>query len=475
MKFFDTKILTFLLLTTISMMAGAQTQHIDRKALVRRHNQHVTGQLTDSLSRQKWTLANGVQPFHFDVTGLQTFVGDRRWPIATGLNFADATGITDLDATLDRWSGRFTSRFRRNGQQFRVETIYTQQAVATRITSDTIFEISFRPQADIDAQNPFFSPDEAKNDRKKLKYSKMGHRERFVVTLHDGEKEHWLAVAWYGKASLRKESDRIVLACRGGTTEILFRRLPSEPDEYFFDNLMVMPFTEYALDVASEWSEFWLGCGLVDFSPTNEPEARLAEKRMVETLYRYASLVPNDWWLMSPLALYGYPNQVAEMLRWAIPSSSVGKRPEFIAVAEMLMRAYSHPRIAQRFMLTPEAVERNRLTVLNAYGDLVEQAAEFLKENHDSLIASLGSPMRYLRSEQLLEVAKNWREARADSTLRQPSTADNLPLFRLPPFQTILAEPASAQNDVLLLLAIATRQWPGNWKVIDENIVDWGK
>lgn len=450
MKFFDTKILTFLLLTTISMMAGAQTQHIDRKALVRRHNPHVTGQLTDSLSRQKWTLANGVQPFHFDVTGLQTFVGDRRWPIATGLNFADATGITDLDATLDRWSGRFTSRFRRNGQQFRVETIYTQQAVATRITSDTIFEISFRSSTGFPVRTAQKSPN----------FKQIGRRQRMVVKETDGHQTHWLLANWYGDVSVRQDNNRVVLTCKGGPVEVLFRRLNAEPSVEFFEQIYAAPFMDYALNVATEWSEFWNECGMADFSANAAPEARLAEQRMVESLYHYASVPITDWWQSAPLALYGFPSMVAKALRYASHDTLyVYHRPEAIAVADMIRRGFAHPYVIERDLVKKNAAEYNDETVRNAYALMVESVARNL-ENEESAI-SLDGFSSYLQPENLLEVARNWPSENAFSQC----------YFQLPPLSDILSKPSTPENDALMLVAIAARHWPVQWKVSVENIV----
>ena len=88
MKLFSTQILTLLLLTTFSMVAEAQSQRIDRKSLVRRHNPYITDS-TNHVFAEKWLLGSGELIFNVDATGLQTFANDDDWPITVGLNFTD--------------------------------------------------------------------------------------------------------------------------------------------------------------------------------------------------------------------------------------------------------------------------------------------------------------------------------------------------------------------------------------------------
>ena len=455
MKLFSTQILTLLLLTTFSMVAEAQSQRIDRKSLVRRHNPHITD-TTNHVFAEKWLLGSGELIFNVDATGLQTFANDEEWPITVGLNFTDTAGIDHLDAKLDRWSGRFDSRFHRNGQRFRVETVCMQAAVATRITSDTIFEISFRSSTGFPVRTAQKSPN----------FKQIGRRQRMVVKETDGHQTHWLLANWYGDVSVRQDDNRVVLTCKGGPVEVLFRRLNAEPSVEFFEQIYAAPFMDYALNVATEWSLFWNDCGLADFSASDSPEAKLAEQRMVEALYQFASVEIDDWWQLAPLALYGFPSQVATALRMAMKNNSqIYHRPEAIAAAEMILRAYAHPYIAERHIIKPEAIEYNQTTVRNAYSLMVMSVAKHLEENSslDSLKNDSESALsNYLKREGLLEVAEKWE---SDGGIASAS------IFQLPPWSEILAQPASPENDALLLVAIAARHWPSQWKVSVENIV----
>ena len=449
MKLFSTQILTLLLLTTFSMVAEAQSQRIDRKSLVRRHNPHITD-TTNHVFAEKWLLGSGELIFNVDATGLQTFANDEEWPITVGLNFTDTIGIDHLDAKLDRWSGRFDSRFCRNGQRFRVETVCMQAAVATRITSDTIFEISFRSSTGFPVRTAQKSPN----------FKQIGRRQRMVVKETDGHQTHWLLANWYGDVSVRQDDNRVVLTCKGGPVEVLFRRLDAEPSLEFFEQIYAAPFMDYALNVATEWSEFWNECGMADFSATATPEARLAEQRMVESLYHYASVPITDWWQSAPLALYGFPSLVAKALRYASHDTlHVYHRPEAIAVADMIRRGFAHPYVIERDLVKKNAAEYNDETVRNAYALMVESVARNLEYEESAI--SLDGFSSYLQPVNLLEVARNWPSENAFSQC----------YFQLPPPSDIFSKPSSPENDALMLVAIAARHWPEQWKVSVENIV----
>lgn len=448
-----------LIFTTMGAIlpSEAQPQRIDRKALIRRHNPEVKSTnpyIINKVCRDGFTLTDGINMFHTDVTGLQTFSGDNVWPLAVGLNLPDTTTLTNLEAKHDRWSGKVDSRFLHRGQRFRVETVCMQAAVATRITSDTIFEISFRSSTGFPVRTAQKSPN----------FKQIGRRQRMVVKETDGHQTHWLLANWYGDVSVRQDDNRVVLTCKGGPVEVLFRRLNAEPSVEFFEQIYAAPFMDYALNVATEWSEFWNECGMADFSATATPEAQLAEKRMVDALYGFASKPYSDWWTGTPLALYGFPGQLAQAINSTrVKRENLGRRPEFIATAEALLRAYTHPYVVEKQYLTSKEVETGEVVVVNAYAPIIKEAVE----NLDSL------NMPYLNTEALRELANKWQQVSTD-TVSDSTAAEQLlkfPIYRLPPLLETLSEPLSDENEKLLLLSIAARNFPKEWQVKIEDIV----
>ena len=110
-------------------------------------------------------------------------------------------------------------------------------------------------------------------------------------------------------------------------------------------------------------------------------------------------------------------------------------------------------------LVKKNAAEYNDETVRNAYALMVESVARNL-ENEESAI-SLDGFSSYLQPENLLEVARNWPSENAFSQC----------YFQLPPPSDIFLKPSCLENDALMLVAIAARHWPEQWKVSVENIV----
>ena len=138
-----------------AMRQDRPSSSINRKELVRRHNPQ-----THHVGSQQFLIGYGEKHMMVDATALQTFVADAQSPINIALNLADTTLLSNLTMELDRWTGKASSHFLYNGQNFHVESIYVmeevqshiqptfqQPTVAIRITSDSIFSMTLRPEA----------------------------------------------------------------------------------------------------------------------------------------------------------------------------------------------------------------------------------------------------------------------------------------------------------------------------------------
>ena len=142
---------------------------------------------------------------------------------------------------------------------------------------------------------------------------------------------------------------------------------------------------------------------------------------------------------------------------------NLGRRPEFIATAEALLRAYTHPYVVEKQYLTSKEVETGEVVVVNAYAPIIKEAVE----NLDSL------NVPYLNAEALRELANKWQQVSTD-TVSDSTAAKQLlkfPIYRLPPLLETLSEPLSDENEKLLLLSIAARNFPKEWQVKIEDIV----
>ena len=454
---------------------------IQRKSLVRRHNPQIS-----HIGKHQFLLGEGKTSFWVDATALQTFVPDTKWGLNVSLGLTDTTRLSRLHMELDRWTGKADSRFHYNGQYYHIETIcspsangswwagYKKPMLATRISSDSIFDVIFLPESI------------QKAEKSEISLTTLKHHA--AVGLHViGEADRWYTIVWRGNATIKKRDGKIVLHCKGNTitsegkkqkdysVDIAVQEVTSKPNDYFFNNGKITPFTDHALRTATGWSTFWTECGLADFSATDTPEARKVEERQVETLYNITALTPKDWWSQAPLTVYGFAKQLVPDFQKIIKEApeQLWQRPEFIAAALLTLRAYTYPTVVERFSLTPEDVKEFHTTIINTYAPYISKAAEYLKTENPPVPS-------FLDNNALLAVAKRWMvEAESVDVLKETLSESNsrvLPadglMFHMPMVTEMLSPNDLTVNEQsLLLFSIANRRWPSSWKVKTEFLV----
>lgn len=472
---------------------GTHSNSIDRKTLIRRNNP-----TCHHIGREQFLLGEGSMSFHVDATALQTFVPDSALALNMGVNLTDTTRLTSLNMTLDRWTGKADSRFRYDGHYYHVETVcspsnnHSRPAFATRVSSDSIFEVVLRPSAVL-----------ANTGDNVIKVTSLKQHAaiRLLNTTGQGKPYHWFIMSWRGNASLKVRGNQIVLRCKGTpivsegkkkkdfTLDLSIMRTNDMPSDSYFNSDPILPFTDFALKTATGWNTFWTECGIADFSATGAPEARLAEQRLIEALYNITSATPADWWLQTPLTAYGFAKQVVPLFRKSLRNQpeQLWQRPELIAATLLTLRAYTEPQVAERFEMTADEVNRLFTTIINAYSEHVSKSALLLAEGKTT------AP-DYLDRDRLLAVATAWKAAAdslgnvqqvvpaneeaatADTTVatRSQQTINDAAkgLFRLPTVAELVASPTlTPRRQSLLLLAVAARQWPQQWNVKTEDLL----
>ncbi|MCR5130932.1 MAG: hypothetical protein K6C10_05660 [Prevotella sp.] len=453
-------------------MRSDHTKSIDRKTLVRRHNPQ-----THHVGTQQFLLGVGQRHMMVDATALQTFVPDRQNPISISLNLAD-TILTDLTMELDRWSGKASSHFTHHGQRFHVESVFMpeeptpkfsiieephHQVIAVRITSDSIFSVTLRPEP------------AAFQGKLKSRYI-PSLRHHAVFNLRDDQGTHRYGITWRGNASLKKPDHQMVFLCKGdevtieGKTQkqyvldIAIQQISGSSDS-FLNEAIIFPFTSYALHVATGWSTFWSECGIADFSATSDPEALAVEAKLVETLYGLCANRPDDWWLQSPLLAYGFARQNLSLFTdklqvssnsAAAPNASdeVWKRPELIATALLTLRAFTLPQVVERHNMSDEKFKSVYTVLHQLLHPNVIKAAIHLESDHPAV-------PDYLNRSELLSVTARWQSIPDSLELMKPS--DNR-LFQLPVVSSSLPAPQ-------FLFSIADSRWPAGWIVKTEDIL----
>ena len=337
---------------------AAEAKPIDRKALVTRHNVNLT-----TVDGKQWMqVGNGEFAFGADATGLQTFAGNTmaQWawhtnPLPEGLKVEDfrlkkyevagrevgyatdktgqealfqwlrenphrinlgnflllrdggrlsPTHLSEINQTLDLWSGLILSRFVLEGQNVEVETCAhpSRDLVAIRIKSPMLdtnrLSVMIRfPYGDPGGSGGTFSKPEAHS-------TKMvpGEGNNVLFVRQQDQDTYYAALAWAGAAEVNEKDPHIfILQPRDGVLEFVCSFSPEKSEA------PLPSFDEVKAASAQHWAQFWQKGGAIDLSESKDPRWRELERRIVLSQYltavngagslppQEAALVNNGW------------------------------------------------------------------------------------------------------------------------------------------------------------------------------------
>ncbi len=321
-------------------LAGApplrsQTGHIDRRALVTRHNPS----LTHFDPASPLSVGNGEIAFTADVTGLQTFPalyekgtplctlsqwGWHSFPNPKGFTLAgfrptlfDTRGrevgyptsgkgqeeafawlrdnphrlnlgriglkvegapdnLTETRQSLDLWSGLLRSTFRLKGAAVSVETCChpTLDALAVRVEGGlgVLFEFPYGSPG-MDAS------DWSKPDRHRSELTVPAANTARIHRILDGD-EYFVTVSWSSPAALRQEAaHHFVLQPTGNVLEfvcLFSRQAPAGT---------VPGFSQTRSEAGKHWASFWQNGGALELAHAPDARARELERRVVLSQY----------------------------------------------------------------------------------------------------------------------------------------------------------------------------------------------
>lgn len=376
-------------LTAVLLATTLAAQRIDRKAVVRRHNPHVTS--LDPMAAL--TVGNGAFAFTVDGTGLQTFperyargvclgtFGDRWWhsfpnkegykPRETwvekdfgrghkelyaaqfkdegrqrdaanylranphrlhlgnlGLALDDPARVKDIDETLDLWTGKVTSSFDYDGQHYRVQTVCSpdHDAIATQVESDGDFALRLRFPYPTGGHADDAS-DWAQEDRHHTTYAFSGHRH--VVTRQVDGTGYVVRLIWKGDARLVKTGrHELTLRCKKGSVQLqceFAKNDWAEESEY-------RPFADWAMRAAGQWASYWTEGGFIDLSHVADPRARELERRIVLSQYLMRAQECGDCPPQETGLVYNswYGKFHLEMTWWHLAHYALWGRPDLL-------------------------------------------------------------------------------------------------------------------------------------------------
>lgn len=347
-----------------------------------------------------------------------------------GFDFDRTNGmkdITAIDQQLDLWTGTINSRFRYKGAEFDVKTVCHPQKdmIAAEIKSKKHTGICFRfpyPTGQHCDDACDWNAD-AKHETQLI----TSESDKAVLKRIIDGTTYYVTVTWTGKAKMMQKarnyfvlmpkSNHFSFTCSfdpqpttNNQQPTTFNPQPTTTNQQPFE----------AVETASKkhWQSFWTDGAAVDFSSCTDPRAKELERRVVLSQYLLAiqcagttppqetGLTYNSWfgkfhlemiwWHQAQFALWNRTELLDRTLGWyrsALPmAKEIAQRQGFKGVRWMKMTdpsAIEAPSKVGSFLIwqqphliyLAELVYRNssnKTAVLEKYGDLIEQTAEFM-------------------------------------------------------------------------------------------------
>jgi hypothetical protein len=363
-----------------------------------------------------------------------------------GATAADLADFTDIEQTLDLWTGVATSKFKFRGEPVTVTTVAhpKRDAIALRVESPLVASgklgVAIRfsyPRGEWGPSvDDFTKPESHRSTWTSPWDGRVSCRRALDEMTYDVELAAGATAAW---ADMGSHERRVTWPDRkAGELAVEFvshspAPAPNGPAE---DALQA---AEVRAASAAHWSAFWASGGALDLSGTDDPRAAEIERRVVLSQYLTAvqngSLPPQEtglvnnswfgkqhlemhWWHAAHFPLWGRPEILERSLAWyqqilpqakAIATrqgykgvrwpkmsgpdgvsspSGVGEflawqQPHFIALAELVHRASADP--------------EQQKQILERYGELVHETAAFIADyvqwDADGKTCHLGAPL----------------------------------------------------------------------------------
>lgn len=362
-----------------------------------------------------------------------------------GATADDVADFTDVEQTLDLWTGVATSKFTFRGEPVTVTTAAhpSRDAIALRIESPLVaagkLGVSVRFSYPLGEWGPAVD-DFTKPASHQCEWTSAGDgrascrraldQTSYVVEFAADADAEWTDFGPHGRRITwpRAQAGELVV-------EFKSQSAPPAPNGPRWEPLRAAEVREAT---AAHWSRFWAAGGALDLSGTDDPRAHELERRVVLSQYLTAlqngSLPPQEtglvtnswfgkqhlemhWWHGAHFALWGRPEILEKSLAWyqqILPQaraiavrqgykgvrwpkmsgpdgisspSGVGEflawqQPHFIALAELVHRAQGDPQETR---------------ILKRYGEAVHETAEFMADyvqwDADGKTCHLGAPM----------------------------------------------------------------------------------
>ena len=342
-----------------------------------------------------------------------------------GLEMKDAAGrrvdwtqLTDVDQTLDLYSGQIVSEFSVDGEKVRTETAChaDEDALASKIVSEAlsdgrikvVWRFPYASGGHVDDATDWTHPE-------KHSTAVVASDSHSVVLARKLDADrYFVKITWAGDAVFTAEAapHTFSLSTREGSLAFTTAFAPAD------DFAGTLSFDDVAASSAAGWEKFWQKGGAVDFSQCTDPRAPELERRVVLSQYltaiQCAGIYPPQetgltfnswfgkyhlemhWWHAAHFPLWGRDECLEPSMEWyrqAAPyARTIAQRQGFEGIRWMKMTdpsAIEAPSSVGSFLLwqqphyiyMAELLRRSRPddpAVVERYKDLVFASADFL-------------------------------------------------------------------------------------------------
>jgi hypothetical protein len=391
-----------------------------------------------------------------------------------GATADDLKDFTEIEQTLDLWSGVATSRFKFRGEPVTVTTVChsSRDVLAFRINSSLLGDGKFGVSLRFSYPNGQWGPagdDWSRGSKHNTVFDpRQGGRAMFVRQMGDFLSLVTASGGGHSKCEQRA-AHAFTLTWRNVDTAALDLQFTEGHTPLRWGTSMRRDFPAISASATEQWQQFWSQGAAIDLSGTNDLRAKELERRIVLSQYLTAiqngSLPPQEtgllcnswfgkqhlemhWWHAAHFALWGRPEYLERSLGWyakILPQAqAIAKRqgyagarwpkmcgPDGVSspsgVGEFLVWQQPHvialAELVHRAKPTPETSAQ--------YAELVDETATFMADfvewDADGKTCHLGPPLipaqeNYKPRETrdptyelaywhwALEIAQEWRE-----------------------------------------------------------------
>ncbi|MCR5130750.1 MAG: hypothetical protein K6C10_04725 [Prevotella sp.] len=270
-----------------------------------------------------------------------------------GLNLQEAEEVTDVDQTLDLWTGTIRSQFNYKGKRYIVEAVChpERDLVATKVK--VLLPLGVKQRKNVESIVMRFPyPSGQHSDDACVWDSPENENWTRHQTVCESEDENWALL----RRTIDSTSYYVRLSWQGKRTESsnggafpqmnLRQEFAFEGTEFSFcceftpektcDD--ILSYQQVKAAATAHWQQYWQSGAIIDFSECTDPRAAELERRAVLSQYLLAvncagSTPPQEtgltynswfgkyhlemiWWHQAQFALWGHPELLERSLDW---------------------------------------------------------------------------------------------------------------------------------------------------------------